>query len=496
MTTRTTLWAAACAALMSFPSTAMFEAPLKGGLRTGGATSMPHGTAGTDFTDRATLVAALERLMTTGEPADTSHDDGQLLQQAVDTAIEQGDPEIERLAVRAATPLVPSVGPLLWFDQDPNYRIAPSRRLRVRVPVRYVARVDLAVDGGEFHEAGTVTSELEWSSPISTSLPPSAREGGAHTIRTRVHMTFGGQDGPRWMETRELPVITYGTYRADGHAADETGVRMFLEGPALASANSFDSSLPDGPLGEWLEARARAVSEQGASSLAWMPVFCEARTGDPHRVIRSGPVCSIAGFLAGGRQVSLWFRTGRISISDAAATWTLEPPVLEAIGLSRGGSGSLRLSELAALLDAPGDAWPAASVSLLPSDIVLTPLDARATQFRFDVTVRNTGDVDVQNVELQINGYSVARETAVLRRSFVRNVPRGGSATVTLSATFADGYGLIEARALPRGELGYLQGTTPDSVETGGCATRIANPERTPVWLVRSLARTTGCGGW
>ena len=53
---------------------------------------------------RAALIAALERLMMTGEPHQTSLDDGQLLQLSIDDAIRNGDAEVERLAVRAAAP--------------------------------------------------------------------------------------------------------------------------------------------------------------------------------------------------------------------------------------------------------------------------------------------------------------------------------------------------------------------------------------------------------
>ena len=62
--------------------------------------------------ERARLVAALERLITTGEPRHTNHDEGEWLQHAVDEAIGRGDRGIERLAIRAAAPIVARVSRL------------------------------------------------------------------------------------------------------------------------------------------------------------------------------------------------------------------------------------------------------------------------------------------------------------------------------------------------------------------------------------------------
>src|SRR5215204_4134370 len=61
--------------------------------------------------DRGALITALEALIATGEPRHTDHDAGQWLQFAVDEAIARGDREIERLAIRAASPLVAFVTP-------------------------------------------------------------------------------------------------------------------------------------------------------------------------------------------------------------------------------------------------------------------------------------------------------------------------------------------------------------------------------------------------
>lgn len=69
------------------------------------------GHSNSQETDRPALIAALERLMATGEPRHTTHDEGQRLQLAVDEAVARGDHELERLAIRAASPLTASISP-------------------------------------------------------------------------------------------------------------------------------------------------------------------------------------------------------------------------------------------------------------------------------------------------------------------------------------------------------------------------------------------------
>ena len=56
-------------------------------------------------TPRGRLAAALESLIANGPRGHTTHDDGEWLQLAVTDAIRRGDTAIERLAVRAASPL-------------------------------------------------------------------------------------------------------------------------------------------------------------------------------------------------------------------------------------------------------------------------------------------------------------------------------------------------------------------------------------------------------
>src|SRR6266545_3013942 len=101
--------------------------------------------------NRSAVIAALETLMATGEPRHTDHDEGQRLQLAVDAALSRGDAEIERLAVRAATPLIASVTrPVNAIHDLPSIEFSANNVLRVRRPVAYSARMFASIDGGDF----------------------------------------------------------------------------------------------------------------------------------------------------------------------------------------------------------------------------------------------------------------------------------------------------------------------------------------------------------
>jgi hypothetical protein len=111
---------------------------------------------------RAALIAALERLMITGEPHDTSLDDGQLLQLSVDDAIRNGDIEVERAAIRAAAPLFATVDrPLIEVGQPVSVGVSARPILKLPRAVAFKAVIHVSVDGRDYVEAGTLTSAKE-----------------------------------------------------------------------------------------------------------------------------------------------------------------------------------------------------------------------------------------------------------------------------------------------------------------------------------------------
>lgn len=117
---------------------------------TAGAVQIPESTEA-----RAALVAALERLIATGEQSRTYHDEGQVLQLAVTEAINGGDREIERLGIRATSPLVASVStPVSSTLALPSIEVLSRQALQVPRPVPFEATINVAANGAGFAEDG------------------------------------------------------------------------------------------------------------------------------------------------------------------------------------------------------------------------------------------------------------------------------------------------------------------------------------------------------
>ena len=275
---------------------------------------------------RAALIAALERLMTTGEPHQTSLDDGQLLQLSIDDAIRNGDAEIERLAVRAAAPLVAEVSrPLIEVGQPLRVGVGTRQILNVPKPVPFEAVIYLSADGQDYAEAGRLTSAK--GSHVMADLPRHALAVGPHHIRVRARMTFGGHSSNRWTEERQLPDVTYAVYdpRSPG-----SGTAPLLFAPAAINASALDQNLPDVPTGKWLESVLERVGAK--SRVDWMPQYCVERT----RKMLSPPagggdLCAVAYFEAKGDIWRAWFRTGSVRLTEAGGVWTVDQPSLAGI---------------------------------------------------------------------------------------------------------------------------------------------------------------------
>jgi len=114
-------------------------------------TSVPvAGQVVTDRSGRERVIAALERLIATGEPRHASHDDGQWLQSEVDLAFARGDVEIIRLAQRAAAPIVGRVTmPASATTSSVALTFWTRPVLTVRSEIPYRAAIWISVDGDE-----------------------------------------------------------------------------------------------------------------------------------------------------------------------------------------------------------------------------------------------------------------------------------------------------------------------------------------------------------
>jgi hypothetical protein len=195
------------------------------------------------------LVAALERLMLTGEPRHTSHDDGQWLQAEVDAAIARGDRTIERLAQRAAVPFLAFISqPVSSIDGAPSLSIEMPKVLTLRRPVSYRAVLFASLDGGELVRVGMFTGSR--GGTIRTLLPAAASAPGLHHLRLRANITYDRAALPR--EVRDLPELVYAIYDpALAPASQDT--RFVLDAAKQVSAQRLDPALPDVPFIRWID---------------------------------------------------------------------------------------------------------------------------------------------------------------------------------------------------------------------------------------------------
>jgi hypothetical protein len=438
---------------------------------------------------RAALIAALERLMVTGEPPQTSFDDGQLLQLSIEDAIRNGDAEIERLAVRAATPLVAEVSrPLIEVGQPLRIGIGTRQILKVPQSVPFEAIIYLSADGQDYAEAGTLTSAK--GSRLMANLPEHALAVGPHHIRVRARITFSGQPPNRWTEERQLPDVTYAIYDPRSPAS---GTAPLLFAPAAVSASALDQSLPDLPAGKWL---ADVSQRAGAKRpVDWMPQYCVERT---RKMISppagGGDLCAVAGFEAKGDILRAWFRTGSVRFTEAGPVWTVDRPSFLGIDTAGSGTALTRLSALPALLDAPRESWPIADLAIAATDIsVEIP---RADWAIVTVTVRNNGPIAVHRAHVMVSAGFDPAARGFPPRSVTVDVPANGSAAVIVGTRLPGPYGFIVAQAIQISDMSPHDTWTFDPTPLDACAFRLFNAHLGPPEYARSIDRSSGCIGW
>ena len=234
----------------------------------GAAAGQPIGA----YSDHRALIAALESLIATGQPRHTTHDEGERLQLAVNEAIVRRDREIERLAMRADSPIVASVArPISSIDNLPGIALDTSSVLKLPHPVPYTARVRASIDGGEFVlAAGELRSATGGNGPIDKVLGPAAAIPGWHVVHLIADMTFRSETsgGPSWTEQRVLPPVVYALY--DPLAASSAAIRALVYGPASTTVHQFDPQLGDEPLSRWLNGVLENRQPARATEPQWM----------------------------------------------------------------------------------------------------------------------------------------------------------------------------------------------------------------------------------
>ena len=187
----------------------------------------------------------------------------------------------------------------------------------------------------------------------------------------------------------------------------------------------------------------------------------------------------------------MWVRTGRVELAETEVRWLPEAPVFEAVVLR-----SAHLDNLAALpstLAQPPENWPLGDIAVAPEDIVVSRL---GQSVEVTATIRNFGGADLHNAHVYIVTGTGAGRTAKTggRRSFVIDIPRGGSTTISATLPLPAAYGVVLIHGRQLTEHSPFGTMAPDPTPEDAVAFRVINPRAAPRDYVALLRRDCGFG--
>lgn len=458
-------------------------------------------SAGPADLTREQLIEALERVIATGEPHHGTHDEGDLLQRALDRSLQQSDFELEEVATRASALVLGTVmRPVVASDQTPPLRVGARVAFKLPHPITYSADIFGSLDGEQPVFLGRVESGQE-SFNLGQSLPLSARWPGPHHVRLQARIVFHDSDtarapDPEWRNLQELVYAVY-----DGTVDRAGDARLFIYSPRYVSAQRFDRRLPDMPFEYWLNTVITSRGSEPLDDLYWSSHFCTERTQEPGMAPRRLDLCAVLHFQIGYTVWQLWIRTGRIAFTADAVHWLATPPAFEAFRLVQGGTTeSLDLSELERLLDAPADERPAApDASIAPEDVVITPVPGKPNTVTVTATFRNKGQTNLYGAYIEIIAGDFAEPTTI--RRFLRDIPRRGSVAIEAEVVVPKGYGMALFQITPS-LSDYSPWIFPPDDPQGDdlLAYRFIRPERAPPKEMASvkawLCNASKCRGY
>jgi hypothetical protein len=449
-------------------------------------------------TSRSAIIAALESLMVTGEPHHTDHDAGQWLQLAVDDAIARGDREIEKLAIRAAAPLVASVNrPVSSTLGVPFISFNSRNVLRLKNPVPYTAHVYASADNAGFVRVAVVESGRAAGGRVDVALSAAAGMPGFHVVQLKAVLTFGTTDrsgtAAAWTESRTLPAVFYGVY--DPVAESSAAMRALMFGPAAVPVRELDPLLGDEPLAAWLSGLLSTRRSDKDSAPEWLSQYCDERTSEAGARPAAGAICAVVYFQSRGEIGQIWFRTAELVQTERGPEWSrLAPPRFEGMVMHGAAQESRQLSRLPSLLDTSALARPIGDVSISPADIeILAPAFQPGALIGVEITVRNAGDGDLHKalVNVTFGTDPAARGTS---RQFVLDIPAHESTVLKLQAAFPSGYGFVLAHALQLTEHSPHDTWMPDPTPENACAFRVVNARLAPPKYLQTLMPEAGGG--
>jgi hypothetical protein len=440
-----------------------------------------------DVAAREQLVIALERMIATGEPHHGTHDEGDVLQRALDRALQQQDPELELLATRAAVSIVATVTrPIVTSDEGAPIRIAAQVALKLPRPVRYAAEIFCSFDGAPPVFLGIVEQGRE-SFDINRALPVFSRVMGPHHVRVWARVVFQGSDGgpvpePEW---RVLEELAYAVYERElDHPAD---ARLFIYSPGHVSARHFDRLLPDMPFEYWLNTVITSRGAEPVDPLHWSGHFCTDRTQEPGTPPARRDLCAVLHFQVGYMVWQIWIRTGRITFTEDSVHWLATPPEFEALRLVQPqGFETSALSALESFLDGSAQEWPTPDASIAPEDIVITPAAGKRNIVSVAATFRNKGQTNLYGTYIEIIAGDFGEPSTI--RRFLRDIPGNGSVRIEVEAAVPKGYGIALFQIIPA-LSDYSPWNSPPEEPTPDdlLAYRFINPHLAPARTLASL---------
>ena len=440
---------------------------------------------------RGRVITALETLMTTGEPRHTSHDEGQWLQTEVSAAIARGDAEITRLAQRAAIPLLAVARmPVLPVGSNPPVTIETPPILTLPTPVAYRAHLFASVDGDELVPVGTVSTDRR-ESALDWSLLESAKKAGLHHVRLRARIIY--ERSTLAAETRDLPELVYAI--SDPKSDSRFDVRYYEAAARSVSVRRLDATLPDVPFATWLHDLGTRYGDK-KDEQQWRTTYCDEFSVEAGLRPRRRDLCTVAYLQLTGGWAEIWLRVGRIELTDSDVRWLAEGPAVEGIRLRYSNSSEVSegLSALPGLLAAAPASWPSPDLSVAPEDIAVT---RTATTVHIAAVIRNSGNATSRGALVMIGVATSATDRGVTR-SFVVDVPGGGTKEIEVSVPFSAPYGAVLAQVLQISEHTPHDTWTPDPTPDDEVAVRIISPEHAAKGFVASLLQQCGpiCRGF
>ena len=160
------------------------------------------------------------------------------MQFAVNDAIARGDVGVERMAIRAASPLTARMSrPVASTRELLSLELKALAVLKLARPLAYSARVYVSLDGGDFVQMPEqVSGKRGGFRHRSTGHSRSAARVSPHRVRARL--TFGDPAQPAWTEVRDLPPLFYALYDLD--ADSQNDARRFIYAPAGVTVRELD----------------------------------------------------------------------------------------------------------------------------------------------------------------------------------------------------------------------------------------------------------------